>query len=108
MVGYLGVTGQPGDVEPEVGKLGPAIPRPAAIPQGLDGGAELLQRVQHSDERDTMWQSSWPASLIKKVQLAPCMHVSTRYVQPLVLVARSLWLSRNAYVSFYVSTAQPI
>jgi hypothetical protein len=38
MVGYLGVTGQPGDVEPEVGKLGPAIPRPAAIPQGPEQG----------------------------------------------------------------------
>jgi hypothetical protein len=63
MVGYLGVTRQPGDVEPEIGHLGPAIHRPAAIPQGLDGGAELLQRVQHSGERHTLWQSRWPASL---------------------------------------------
>jgi hypothetical protein len=80
MVGYLGVTRQPGDVEPEVGQLGPAIHRPAAIPQGLDGGAELLQRVQHSHGRHTLWQGRWPGPLTEKIQHALSRFVAARYI----------------------------
>lgn len=54
MVGNLGVIGQPGDVEPEVGELGPAIPRPAAVHESVDAAAELLQRVQYPDQRHTL------------------------------------------------------
>jgi hypothetical protein len=37
-----------------VGHLGPAVPQPAALPQGLDAGAELHERVQHSDQCHTL------------------------------------------------------
>ena len=70
MVGDPGVAGQPGDVEPEVGDLGPAVPRPAALPQGLDAAAELLQRVQHPDQRHTLWQGRWPPTLMSEMQRA--------------------------------------
>uniref|UniRef100_A0A453BP69 L-ascorbate oxidase-like protein n=2 Tax=Aegilops tauschii subsp. strangulata TaxID=200361 RepID=A0A453BP69_AEGTS len=63
MVGDLGVAGQPRDVEPEVGQLGPAVPRPAAVPEGVDGGAELLQRVQHPDQCHTLRESCRPSTL---------------------------------------------
>ncbi|RLM85803.1 homeobox protein rough sheath 1-like [Panicum miliaceum] len=46
LVGDPGVAGQPGDVQPEVSDLGPAAPRPAALPQGLDSAVELLQRAE--------------------------------------------------------------
>ena len=70
MVGDPGVAGQPGDVEPEVGDLGPAVPRPAALPQGVDAAAELLQRVQHPDQRHSLRQGRWPPTLTSKVQRA--------------------------------------
>ena len=70
MVGDPGVAGQPGDVEPEVGDLGPAVPRPAVLPQGLDAAAELLQRVQHPDQRHTLWQGRWSPTLTSKMQRA--------------------------------------
>ena len=70
MVGDPGVAGQPGDVEPEVGDLGPAVPRPAVLPQGLDAAAELLQRVQHPDQRHTLWQGRWPPTLMSEMQRA--------------------------------------
>ena len=67
---HLHATGQRGDVEREVGELGPAVPRPAVLPQGLDAAAELLQRVQHPDQRHTLWQGRWSPTLTSKMQRA--------------------------------------
>lgn len=81
MVGDPGVAGQPGDVEPEVGDLGPAIPRPAALPQGVDAGAELLQRVQHPDQRHPLWQGSRPSTLTDEQDSeAYCIHGLVRRI----------------------------
>ena len=70
MVGDLGVARKPEDVEADICKLGSATLRPAALPQGMDAGAELLQRVQHPDQRHTLWQGRWPPTLMSKMQRA--------------------------------------
>ena len=54
MVGDLGVARKPEDVEADICKLGSATLRPAALPQGMDAGAELLQRVRQPAPRQTL------------------------------------------------------
>ena len=54
MVGDLGVARKPEDVEADICKLGSATLRPAALPQGMDAGAELLQRVRQPARRQTL------------------------------------------------------
>ena len=73
MVSDPGVAGQPGDVEPAVGDLGPAVPRPAALPQGVDAGAELLQRVRHPDRRHPLWEGRRPSTLTEQDSAAYCI-----------------------------------
>ena len=57
---HLHATGQRGDVEREVGELGPAIPRPAVLPPGVLAGELVAGREPDPKERAALRPGFWP------------------------------------------------
>lgn len=96
VAGDPGVAGQPGDVEPAVGDLGPAVPQQAALPQGVDAGAELLQRVRHP-----LWEGRRPSTLTNKIlQRTELSKALVRQIiAPLYMLS---YLSRVNHTTTYV------
>jgi len=101
VAGDPGVAGQPGDVEPAVGDLGPAVPQQAALPQGVDAGAELLQRVRHPDQRHPLWEGRRPSTLTNKIlQRTELSKALVRQIiAPLYMLS---YLSRVNHTTTYV------
>ena len=56
---HLHATGQRGDVEREVGELGPAIPRPAVLPPGVLAGELVAGREPDPEERAALRPGFW-------------------------------------------------
>ena len=57
---HLHAAGQCGDVEREVGELGPAVPRPAVLPPGVLAGELVAGREPDPKECAALQPGFWP------------------------------------------------